>query len=107
MLFMLSLAVSLNLDIILSIIKLSLVGVGMASNFGVASKVFTTLANNNVPFLHVSTSEISISCTINKENKAKEEDLPREKQRETRSKEERIQREEQREDLSKEQKIQG
>jgi len=62
---------TIKTQVMTDIIKLSLVGVGMASNFGVASKVFTTLANNNVPFLHVSTSEISISCTINKENKAK------------------------------------
>ncbi len=49
--------------------KLSLVGVGMASNFGVAAKVFTTLASSNIPFYHVSTSEISISCTVNTKHK--------------------------------------
>ena len=49
--------------------KLSLVCVGMASNFGVAAKVFTTLASSNIPFYHVSTSEISISCTVNTKHK--------------------------------------
>ena len=46
------------------LIKLAIVGVGMASNFGVAAKVFDILANRNIPFYTVSTSEISISCTI-------------------------------------------
>lgn len=47
-----------------NLVKLSLIGVGMASHFGVASKVFTTLNKANISFYHVSTSEISISCTI-------------------------------------------
>jgi aspartate kinase len=45
------------------LIKLSLVGVGMASNFGVASKVFDTLTSQDIPMYTVSTSEISISIT--------------------------------------------
>lgn len=51
------------------LVKLGLVGVGMASNFGVAAKVFDILATNNIPFYTVSTSEISISCTVDKKNK--------------------------------------
>lgn len=51
------------------LIKLSLVGVGMASNFGVASKVFTTLTSKNIPYYTVSTSEISISITTDKTHK--------------------------------------
>jgi aspartate kinase len=53
------------------LVKLSLVGVGMASNFGVASKVFRLLAESNVHFRTVSTSEISISCTILEQDKMK------------------------------------
>lgn len=53
------------------LIKLSLVGVGMASNFGVAAKVFDTLAKASVPFYHISTSEISISCTVSNDDKNK------------------------------------
>ncbi len=51
------------------LIKLSLVGVGMASNFGVAAKVFDTLAKAKIPFYHISTSEISISCTVSLKDK--------------------------------------
>lgn len=52
------------------IVKISLVGVGMASHFGVAAKVFTTLTNEQIPYYHVSTSEISISCTVDFEQKS-------------------------------------
>lgn len=52
-----------------NLVKISLVGVGMATNFGVASKVFNVLSSNNINFYHVSTSEISISCTIKEKNK--------------------------------------
>ena len=51
------------------IVKLSLVGVGMATNFGVAAKVFSTLKSNNIAFYTISTSEISISTTIHKNDK--------------------------------------
>lgn len=54
----------LHVEITSNLVKLSLIGVGMASHFGVASRVFSALANNHIPFYHVSTSEISISCTI-------------------------------------------
>ena len=51
------------------LIMISLVGIGMVTHSGVAAKVFNTLANNKIPFYHITTSEISISCTISKENK--------------------------------------
>lgn len=60
-----------KVDITKDLIKLGLVGVGMASNFGVAAKVFDILASNHIPFYTVSTSEISISCTVDKESKNK------------------------------------
>lgn len=53
-----------DIDINKELSIISLVGVGMASHFGVASKVFTTLAQNDVEFYQVTTSEISISCAI-------------------------------------------
>jgi len=60
----------LHVDMKDRLVKLSLIGVGMASHFGVASTVFTTLAKANIPFYHVSTSEISISCTIDSRDKS-------------------------------------
>lgn len=48
--------------------KISLVGIGMISNFGVAAKVFQSLADTNISFHQCTTSEISISLIINKEN---------------------------------------
>lgn len=44
--------------------KVSIIGVGMASHSGVASKMFTTLANEGVNIMMISTSEIKISCII-------------------------------------------
>jgi aspartate kinase len=44
--------------------KVSVVGVGMRSHSGVASKMFTTLANENINIIMISTSEIKISCVI-------------------------------------------
>ena len=48
--------------------KISLVGIGMISNFGVAAKVFEALAETNISFHQCTTSEISISIIIEKEN---------------------------------------
>ncbi len=44
--------------------KVSVIGVGMASHSGVAAKMFTTLANEGVNIMMISTSEIKISCVI-------------------------------------------
>ncbi len=46
------------------IVKVSLVGVGMRSHAGVASKTFATLARENVNIRMISTSEIKISVVI-------------------------------------------
>ncbi|MDJ0807435.1 MAG: aspartate kinase [Gammaproteobacteria bacterium] len=47
-----------------TIIKLSLVGVGMRSHAGIASRMFETLANEGINIRMISTSEIKISVVI-------------------------------------------
>jgi len=47
-----------------NISKISIVGVGMQSQSGVASKMFATLAQEGINILMISTSEIKISCVI-------------------------------------------
>ncbi len=47
-----------------NITKVSLVGVGMRSHAGVATKMFATLANEGINIRMISTSEIAISCVI-------------------------------------------
>ena len=47
-----------------SISKVSVVGVGMRSHYGIASKMFTILSNENINIQMISTSEIKISCVI-------------------------------------------
>ncbi len=46
------------------IAKLSVVGVGMRSHSGIASKMFQTLAAVGINIMMISTSEIAISCVI-------------------------------------------
>jgi aspartate kinase len=47
-----------------NISKVSIVGVGMKSHAGVASRMFTALASEGINILMISTSEIKISCVI-------------------------------------------
>ena len=47
-----------------NIAKISVTGVGMRNHSGVASKMFTALAKENINILMISTSEIRISCVI-------------------------------------------
>lgn len=47
-----------------NIAKVSVTGVGMRNHSGVASKMFTALAKENINILMISTSEIRISCVI-------------------------------------------
>jgi aspartate kinase len=47
-----------------SIAKLSIVGVGMRSHAGVASKMFAALSGVGINIMMISTSEIKISCVI-------------------------------------------
>jgi aspartate kinase len=46
------------------IAKVSVIGVGMKDHSGVASKMFTALAKENINIMMISTSEIRISCII-------------------------------------------
>lgn len=50
---------------------ISLVGVGMATHSGVASKVFRVLADKNITYYHITTSEISISISVDMDCKLK------------------------------------
>ena len=47
-----------------NIAKVSVVGVGMKNHSGVASKMFNTMAKENINIMMISTSEIRISCVI-------------------------------------------
>jgi aspartate kinase len=51
--------------------KISVVGIGMMNQSGVASRVFSTFSNNDIEFKQITTSEISISLAINKKDKQK------------------------------------
>jgi aspartate kinase len=44
--------------------KVSIVGVGMRSHAGVAARMFSTLARENINIQMISTSEIAVSCVI-------------------------------------------
>ena len=48
--------------------KVSIVGAGMQSHSGVASKMFEAMSNNNINIKMISTSEIKISCIINRDD---------------------------------------
>lgn len=54
-----------------NISKLSVVGLGMNSQSGVAAKVFNLLAENNIPVSIVTTSEIKISYVISPDDQQK------------------------------------
>jgi len=56
-----------NLSTDSDIAKISVIGMGMMSQSGVAEKMFRTLAENKINILAISTSEIKISVLINKE----------------------------------------
>lgn len=47
-----------------NIAKVSVTGVGMKSHYGVAAKMFSTLAAENINILMIATSEIRISCVV-------------------------------------------
>jgi aspartate kinase len=49
-------------------VKLSVVGVGMISQSGVAAKLFRIFAENDIHFYQVTTSEISISYAVHKDD---------------------------------------
>ena len=47
-----------------NISKVSIVGLGMSNHAGVAAKMFTALAYNNINIQMISTSEIKVSVAI-------------------------------------------
>ena len=49
------------------IAKVSVVGLGMRSHAGVASKIFRTLSKGGVNIMMISTSEIKVSCVVDKD----------------------------------------
>jgi len=55
-------AISVTTDVNIS--KISIVGIGMRSHAGVATKVFSILADEGINIMMISTSEIKISCVI-------------------------------------------
>ncbi len=54
-----------------NIAKVSIVGAGMIDRPGIASAMFETLANQGINIRMISTSEIKISCLVDKENAQK------------------------------------
>ena len=53
------------------IAKLSIVGLGMQSHYGVAARMFRGLADAGINLLAISTSEIKISCLVKEEHGAR------------------------------------
>ncbi len=47
-----------------NVAKVSIIGVGMVSHSGVASRMFTALAQEGINIMMISTSEIKISCVV-------------------------------------------
>ncbi len=54
----------LQIEVDAEIAKISVVGVGMRSHSGVATRMFSTLAEREINIKMISTSEIKISCVI-------------------------------------------
>jgi len=54
-----------------SICKFSVVGIGMRSTSGVAAKLFKIFSENDIEIKMITTSEIRITCAINKKDKLK------------------------------------
>ena len=54
-----------------NVAKISVVGIGMRSHSGVAAKMFTALASAKINIEMISTSEIKISCVVEKKNAEK------------------------------------
>ncbi len=49
-----------------NIAKVSIIGAGMRSHSGIASRMFQALSNENINLMMISTSEIRVSCVIDK-----------------------------------------
>jgi aspartate kinase len=57
-----------ELAIEIGLAKISVVGTGMKSHVGVASRMFTALGRAGIPIHNITTSEIKISCILGKEH---------------------------------------
>ena len=57
-----------NVSVDTTCAKVSIVGAGMQSHSGVASKMFEAMSNNNINIKMISTSEIKISCIIDRDD---------------------------------------
>lgn len=55
----------------LGFVKLSIVGVGISTHSGIAAKVLSTLNKHGITYYQITSSEISISLTIDESNKIK------------------------------------
>ncbi len=64
-----------NISKIDDVVKISLIGSAMRTQSGIAAEAFELLANNGLEFKLVTTSEISISYTFDKQHKEKAVDL--------------------------------
>ena len=53
-----------GVDMNKDVAKVSIVGVGMQSHFGVAAQMFDTLSKNGINIKMISTSEIKVSCVV-------------------------------------------
>ena len=60
-----------KIERILGFVKLSVVGVGISTHSGIASKTLNTLTKNGIKYYQITSSEISISLTIEKKDKEK------------------------------------
>jgi len=60
-----------NMETTTDILKISVVGSGMRTQSGVAAKLFKIFAESGISFKQVTTSEISISYTLEKKYKEK------------------------------------
>ena len=60
-----------RVDVEANVAKVSIVGAGMLGNPGVAARMFGALASENINLDVISTSEITISCLIAKEDEKK------------------------------------
>ncbi len=57
-----------TLDVQNTLSKISLVGVGMITHSGIANRAFAILYRNHIRYYQITTSEISISITVDTEN---------------------------------------
>ena len=46
------------------VVKVSIVGIGLISNIGIAARIFKVLSDNDISFHQVATSEISLSIIV-------------------------------------------